>query len=440
MRVVLLALLWLLAAAASSSAPSTQPIAIETRLFQPTVWLDAPAWVEMRITNVSSRDVVVDVGVKCPWNLEQDITVPQASGATQRRDSCGVPGGSCIVPFPTRLAPGETLLRRYVVVGDFHISRPGDYTVLFTHAIRYAWAQPSTVRPDDAHRDFESQHEALTVRSSLTLHVLSAAPGAVLAVEKSLAQDAAAKALPSTPLPQSSDAATRERLLEKRADQEYADLLRRWSIAQGLAEYPVVGMEQIFADWLRRGVGVDDWAFPALQRLNTPAARSVLAQVVTSKIKAGDARDQSHRFVALDELSEMGDKAYLPLFVSLVNDGYRDVRVTAIRGLALLGGDSEVPMLAKLARGQRSSEDRAETLEAIGEARSRRAIPLLIAFFSLPDANQPTSSNDALFRLTHHSISSADLSTVEGAKVAWERWWAANKGAIHVFGPFDCPT
>ncbi|MBV9972957.1 MAG: HEAT repeat domain-containing protein [Candidatus Eremiobacteraeota bacterium] len=316
--------------------------------------------------------------------------------------------------------------------------QPGDYTVLFTHIIRYASSLPLSVSPDDATRAFESRHEGTTVHATLSLHVVKADATEVLTLEKSLADEAAAPAPPSAALPANLDIDTLRQLVEKRRNDEYSDMLRKWSIAEGLASYPVPGMEPVFADWLQGQSTIDGWAVPALERLNTSAARDVLAAVARKKSGAA-ATVQSYRWTALNALSELGDKTRLPLFKSLANDSNRDLRMTAIRGLATLGGESAVPSLARLIKSQTSIEDRAQTIFALGQTKSLDAIPLLIALFSLPAANQPTSSNDALFLLTHHSIATVDLASAQRAKRAWAIWLARQK-KLHIFGPFDCPN
>ncbi len=415
------------------SAQTTSVPDVRVELDPTTIVLGEPVWVDVKITNRSPVPLTIDVGNTCFGARPLIVRVPGAEPGNGKHECVyGAMGGSCGVSLPPVVQPGKTLTERYVFEGDFHIAHAGVYNVDLEKPIRYG---PPSGTPESP----RSPKQEETVHVQTTLHVLPANPDKLLAIEQSQAAEVTATMSPP-PLPSGADIEAIRRADEIQRAAEYDGYLRREAIAAGLWTYPAPGMEPIFRAWLApNNTSYADYAVIALSHLNTPASRQILAEQAASAAKPRDSFYQIHRWEAIDALAEMGDTSYLPLMERLLNDPYHDVQRAAVRALALLGGEKELPLLNTRVRTSTNQVDRIDAIQAMGESASLQAVPMLIDLFTLPDADEPGESDYALSMLTHeHLPATPKLRTALESKSLWQAWWVQNERTARAYSPYEC--
>jgi HEAT repeats len=413
---------------------------IQISLSSSTVLLGEPAWVDVRITNRSNEVLLIDTGHRCAGNKPLiKVQVPAAEHGSGERTSCKLYSGllgSCPFTPPPLVAPGQTIVRRYVLSGDFRITHPGSYSVLLEKEINYSPAPPADV-PWYTPEPGEKQ----TANSQVTLDVLPGDPEKLLVREKELARKASEPvpeaALPAVPQGQPLDEeAGRVREIQGNA---YMDaILMRDVIPEGLAAYPIAGMEPVFSKWAEKTNSY--YGLAGLKRLNTAAAREALAAIAASTERPGDSFFQSTRSQAVDALADMGDPSYLPLLEKLTRESHRNVRDSAIGALGLLGGEQELSHLTTLAVHGLTSSERSAAINAIGDSHSLKAVPVLIDLAAAPDLWQPSDSYYSLLTLTHLQFPAPDHRPVAEVQRAWMEFWRSQEPGARAYSRYDCPN
>jgi hypothetical protein len=85
-----------------------------------------------------------------------------------------------------------------------------------------------------------------------------------------------------------------------------------------------------------------------------------------------------------------------------------------------------------------SEMDRQDAIQAMGDTASLKAVPILIELFTLPNADQPNSSDYSLLTITHHSLPPAQERPPAEYRMMWQEWWERNNGKARAYGPFEC--
>jgi HEAT repeat protein len=102
--------------------------------------------------------------------------------------------------------------------------------------------------------------------------------------------------------------------------------------------------------------------------------------------------------------------------------------------LGCLGGDRAVRYLETALRGA-GPDTRASIALALGNTRSRLAVPVLITMFADDSAREEVC--DALVTLTHRTW--CDGGDDDAAlRRAWRRWWSQMKSSVEIHGPDRC--
>jgi HEAT repeat protein len=424
----------------TASAQSGSPLDVRMELTPATILLGEPAWVDVTVVNRSAGPLLVDMGNSCFGAKELIVQVPEAEPQIHDRKHCGVgmAAGSCMVELAVKIDAGATFKRRYVLSGDFRITRSGSYTVLLEK--NFPYGPDAGELSDSGPRRNPHLTENQMVRIQQTLNVLPADHNKLLQIEQAEAQELAAP-LPTLPFPPNAGIDLVRQISDDRRKLQQDASTAKYAMASGLIEYPTYGMEPIFSSWLdQNNTTAADWALSALSHLNTPASRKILARQAASPDKPQDTSFQTHRWEAVEYLSNMGDKSYVPLLERLTRDRYHDVQRLSVRGLGLLGGEKELPFLNAIALNAKTMSDRQDAVMAMGDTGSLRAIPLLIELYTLPGSDESTSEF-ALWTLTHHHVQlpyATRMLTPQEAKVAWQNWWLQNQRTARVYGPYDC--
>ncbi len=454
-----LAICAMMAAASASSGHAQSPVDIQMSLSKTKVMLGEPVWVNVAVTNRSSDALWVGMGSDCFGVRPIKFVIPGAGPAlpeNERRCSQrNVVGGSCPSSYPPPLLePGDTLERRYVLEGDFRIEHPGTYQVQVKKVVTY-WVAPAGEKGPDLTRNAERE----TAEDDFTLDIRESDPAQLLRLEQGLVAEAAKPTLVE-PEPRKSSAKGETAYQKARAVWDIKRMNAsdaQGALIAGVMEYPVAGMETVFNDWFIAGGPSANPGLRALSRLNTAAARAMLAKAAEGSPDlyarwvqhegVGDP-EQAEKILqrsfalwrrsALHALSRTGDPTYAPLFEKLTSDTSTEVRREAILDLGMVGGKQELPKLLEIIRNDSDANDRGAAIAAMGDTRSLAAFPLLLQLFTLPDAGEPLASNLALVTLTHHVVPIDGQVPAAQYQGLWQAWWRQNNATARAYGPFEC--
>jgi len=431
-------------AAAALTAPllaqtPANPLSVQIALSKPSAMLGEPLWVDFTITNTSGQALAVSWGSSCCGATELTVKVPEAKQGNGEPKNCGSMACDCSSSGPTTLAPGASDSHRYVLSGNFRLTRPGVYTVHISKDFPYAAASGKfdVLLPKD--------RQTQTASQELTLTLTPEDPAKLLQLEQSLAAEAAkpyqrlAMNITNNGDHDAYMAAVRawsdaDRPASRHFNEE------RYAIYQGLAAYPAAGMEPIFSDWQTPPHNVG-YGISALARLNTPEARAALAHLaepVPDRLVNG-VKQSNSRWNALRALAGTGDRSYLPLVEGYASDEDPQVRRSAIFGMGELGGEDALSLLDKIARQTTSQVERTDAIMTMGRTKSAKAVPLLIALFDVASPGDPTAPTYALSTLTHHAPpNSMPRPTAGQMQADWRAWWALHGATAKIYGEFDC--
>jgi hypothetical protein len=424
--------------AVAQSSEHPWPLEIQLALSKQTVLLGEPVWVDVAVTNHSKQKLALGWGVNCAIsNATISIEIPGATQGNGEPNHCGGISVDCMFGGLAALPSEATGRRRYMLAGDFRITKPGHYDVVVTKGVHWGrW----TRYKNTLENEFDEKAEEQTETQTLSLDVLEPDPLKLLALERALvAQAAEPYRKPPTTAPPNDDPQVHAKAMDEWFAADFTYTLWQDAVRDGLAAHPAAGMEPIFEAWV---VPSGEWirGLEALYHLNTPEARAALARLTaapTRKSSDTDWMPGAIRFTATEDLSKMGDTSYVPLLEQLSTDDDSEVRMNAIRGLGTLGGESELPFLEARIRNGKTDQDLYNAFEAMANTVSAKAVPLLIdAFTSSQSANGPDSE---LMALTHHKLPPIGRKrTAEESQFAWRTWWTVHQGNAKIFGPDQC--
>jgi hypothetical protein len=428
--------------AVAQSSENTGPLEIQLALSKQTVLLGEPVWVDVAVTNHSKQKLAISWGVGCmAHEAPLKIEIPNATQGDGEPKYCGIISSDCLYGGPLALPPNATGRRRFMLEGNFRITKPGHYDVSVTKSVGWElWSGYKITIDNKFHRKAEMQTQIQT----LSLDVLEPDPKQLLALEQALlAQVAEPYHKPTMTIPRNDDPKAYSRAVKEwsqaQREADFGHILWQDAVKDGLSAHPAVGMEPIFEAWV---VPYGEWirGLEALYHLNTPEARAALARFTaapTTKPSDTDWMPGAIRFTATDDLSKMGDTSYLPLLEQLSTDENSEVRMNATRGLGTLGGESELPFLEARVRNGKTIQDFYDAFEAMANTASAKAVPLLIdAFTSSQSTNGPDSE---LMALTHHKLPPIGRKrTPQESQFAWRTWWTVHQGSAKIFGPDQC--
>ena len=411
-----------------------QDLEIGMKLTKTAVMLGEPVWVDVTVSNISGHPIAFDFASACFGNKPVKVHIPAAESAVMEPRRCfrGT-AGSCPTGATPSLLPGESLTRRYLVDGEFHIAHHGSYEVQLETTISYALVSPSAFGSINA--NLLKQQQA--AKQTVVITVNAADSGKLLALEQAWAASVSAARPPVPQDRKSLDAETTRLASWRRSELQLEQLILRDETVKGLAEFPVAGMEPVFRGWVDVQQ-YNSYGVQALKRLNTAAARNTLAQLVESQDRPKDTWFQGSRQEAVEALGELRDRSYLLLLKRLVRDGNPSLRAAAIEALGMLGGEQELPLLADLVHNGATANDRQMAIRAIGDTDSLKAVPLLLEFADLPDAGEPFESYMNLKIVTHLEFVRPDSRPLPELESAWQEFWDLHRANARAYGPFEC--
>jgi HEAT repeats len=129
-----------------------------------------------------------------------------------------------------------------------------------------------------------------------------------------------------------------------------------------------------------------------------------------------------------------GDNAECLLAMLRDRSGDEDEKQEAAHRLGCLGGDQAVRQLEGALRDA-SPTTRQSIARALGDTRSRLAVPVLIAMFRSDSARDEVC--DALITLTHRTWCDGGDDDV-ALRRAWRRWWSQMKSHVEIYQSDSC--
>ena len=138
-------------------------------------------------------------------------------------------------------------------------------------------------------------------------------------------------------------------------------------------------------------------------------------------------------------LARVGHRDDAEFLATVLQDEKMDQtsRRYAALGLGHIGGDQAVQFLERALDGV-SAEVRPWIAIALGNTRSRAAVPVLIGMFG----DTPSRHNvcGALKTLTHRTWCDGSADDDAAKRRQWLRWWNENGTKASILGPDNCPA
>jgi hypothetical protein len=137
-------------------------------------------------------------------------------------------------------------------------------------------------------------------------------------------------------------------------------------------------------------------------------------------------------------LAGIGDRDDEEFFATVLEDGTADLesRRYAALGLGRIGGDRAVRALQR-AFSTGPPEVQRSIATALGNTRSRAAVPVLIGIFGNDAAQHEVCG--ALTTLTHRAWCNGSADDPAAKRIRWMRWWRQTGSRTSIFGPDNCP-
>ena len=387
-----------------SASPVIAQVQVEVR-FEKTQYLAGePVVVLVDIRNVGDEAVAYS---SCEARFRLDVT------GTERRvppnifgcfAATSVGGGMCFVDHPPLLPPGETTTFKYLLK-EYDLG-PGQYTVTAVGEAGVRWkyypdyARNAPPPPPPKHKEADP------------------VPGAQFD-----------RALPLSVVPATTDE-LRAALAPLVAAADAADPEERTLARAALVESAAPFLDSLIA----RLAAVDGFKGPAVEALGRMASISSRAHL----------RDLFHRSAATDRptialaLARIGHREDADFFATVLEDRTADPasRRYAALGLGRIGGNRAV---RSLERGLSAAppEVRPSIATALGNTRSRAAVPVLISMFDNDPAQNAVCL--ALTTLTHRAWCDGTADDPAIKRTRWLRWWKQTGATISIYGPDNCP-
>jgi hypothetical protein len=371
------------------SAVSTegQELAVRVQPEKPTSALGEPVFVVVEMTNISSRMVEFADDGECAQSFKPVTAVNHRTQDTLYGCSGGGVAGSCAGSF-VQLKPREKLSHRYLLPDEVEPDEVGVFDYTLEGQIRF-------YADDGSHAVINQQD----VSEAFTLDIVEAK--------------------------QSEQEADYAPLV---ADLKSLDPKRRWIALRAITEHPQGFLEPVILK-LSQEPQTMSISVSGLENLGTDRAKRRLAELTGSEYK------ESVRQPATTALAKLGDPACCDLMLQLMKEGQGYTSEVAARGAGLTCGDRAVPQLASFLRLGPNTFPPFEIAYALGNTKSRAAVPILIDLLGNSDVTVRRAASEALYTLTHRPTGEDSASEHQH----WISWWALEGKTAQIFDPTECP-
>jgi hypothetical protein len=391
-------LLWL------AGSPAVAQVRVDVRLDKPRYLAGEPVVVFVDVRNVGDEAVGYST---CDGDVRLEVV-----GARRRVPpnihgcSSGIGGGyACGEGHPPLLQPGQTTTFRYLLKeydlrpGRHRLSASGKAGVRWKYYPTYA---PSVAPPPPKHKETDPVDGA-QFATTLSLNVVAATERELRAVLAPLVSDADGR-----------------------------DPARRHYAREAIIESAPSFLESLIARFAAENPNVTS-AIDALGRIASSGSRMHLKELLRS---SREARSRSSILLALARVGHRDDADFL---AGVLEDDTLDETSWshAALGVGRAGGGRAVQHLER-ALAAASPGQRPAIATALGNTRSRAAVPVLIGMFS-----HDASANDVcrgLITLTHRVWCVGSELDPADTQRQWLRWWQQNGATMRIFGSDRCPA
>ena len=393
------------------AGPAWAQVQVAVRTEKPQFLAGEPIFVIVEVRNVGTEQVAYDgASIKPPLELSvRNGERRVIKGLTGCGSGSGVGGGFGVTDHPPMLQPGKSTTFRYLLRG--YRLKPGTYELYVSGTVDVAWREPSFVQtgaPRPAFtRSITEPVEGATIDRTLALTIMVASGEALRAYASYVA--AAAESF-------------------SRAGNQ---------AVEGILEMAPAFLEPEIRTLVKRRGHERGFAYEAaeaLAEIDTPSSRTELIEWFDRS------DDLQIRSSIVNAVARARHPNNLPFLASLLPGRSTQVdnriRRDAALGIGMIGGEPAVEAL----RDATPSPDplvAGAVLEALGNTRSKSAIPILI---ERAEGQKGYVNNDvcnALITLTH--LGWCGGVGLEETQEKWRTWWGANANDVRVYSPDDCP-
>jgi HEAT repeats len=311
------------------------------------------------------------------------------------------PGSLCEVPWdtpceePLELKPGDTYPEGWPLDFWYRIDKPGTYKTSISLHTRYSTAHSGV--------------QSLQVSSDLELQVV---PGDPADVERELAN--------------------------WKTQLNDSDFSKRHDALDVLSTVaPIYFHDEIFRLARDEDAFNVEHAVGGLERLNTPEARALLMEVITSRKITNDS-EESARCHAIEALGLSGDTSYFALLLPYVEHTSTCESESATLAVARLGKAAAVPSLRSLMTSQ-DAKGRLHAVAALRNASSPEAVDALIDALRDQDKQVRDKAAANLIELTGHSVTKPNRPAPSGLQLEnlWRAWWYKHRSDTKLAPPYE---
>lgn len=155
------------------------------------------------------------------------------------------------------------------------------------------------------------------------------------------------------------------------------------------------------------------WSIIKLSRTKDPAAVEAIALLLDPKTESVPLV----RATAAVGLRVLGDPRGLPAIRDAANDPEPLVRAEAARSMGFMGGEDEIPLLAKILSSDPEGEVRLQAAVALGQIGGEKTLPPLI--------NALDDLNESVVFVAHESLQQQTGQNLPESSAQWKAWLEA---------------
>ena len=387
-------------------------VSVEVNTNKAAYLVDEPVSVIVEVTNIGTESVgysycdgQVDLGIE---NTEKKHT-PNLWGC-----SIGIGGGgACGIDHPPMLAPNKTVSFQYLLTG--YRLHAGSYVLRAKGKAGVRWkyypnmAPNAPLSPPPLHKEGDPVPGA-NFDTSLPIVVASGSQQELQRAYAPYITDAEGPGAGTTEM--------------RRA---------REAIAEMAPEF----LEKTIAAFALGPTPTPSLAVKGLGQIDSTESRADLIRLYDKSTDLGLRNQIVQALAALSTPNEV--QFFVELLPGRSTEVDDQIRQWAALGLGHIGGNVAARALAG-GLASPSGQVRQAVAAALGNTRSRSAVPLLIRMYDDNDNMVRNEVCGALIELTHREWCDGSGRSVTVQQSRWLRWWKAKGAQVALYGDSECPA